>query len=98
MRKCFVYSAIMESMREAWTDERLDDLTNRMDQGFARLYTRVDKLDTRIDKFEDRVDSRFDKIDARLERFEERITSRFEWLWRMMLAGYVTAVFGFLIS
>jgi hypothetical protein len=27
----------MESVREAWTDERLDDLTNRVDAGFGRL-------------------------------------------------------------
>lgn len=24
-------------MREAWTDERLDDMSRRMDSGFARL-------------------------------------------------------------
>ena len=24
----------MEAMREAWTDERLDDLTKRVDEGF----------------------------------------------------------------
>jgi hypothetical protein len=27
----------MESVREAWTDERLDDLAARMDAGFARV-------------------------------------------------------------
>ncbi len=27
----------MEAMREAWTDERLDDLTVRMDRGFDRV-------------------------------------------------------------
>jgi hypothetical protein len=29
--------------REAWTDERLDDLVRHMDEGFARLESRLDK-------------------------------------------------------
>jgi hypothetical protein len=29
----------MESVREAWTDERLDDLGARMDAGLARVHT-----------------------------------------------------------
>jgi archaellum component FlaC len=101
MRKCFVYSAIMESMREAWTDERLDDLTNRMERDFKWVDARFDKVDARFDKVDarfERVDERFDKIDARLERFEERITSRFERLWQLMLAGYVAVVLGILVS
>jgi uncharacterized membrane protein (Fun14 family) len=35
----------MESMREAWTDERMDDLSRHMDAGFARIdadFTRID--------------------------------------------------------
>jgi hypothetical protein len=27
----------MDSVREAWTDERLDDLTRRVDSGFDRV-------------------------------------------------------------
>jgi len=27
----------MESMRKAWTDERLDDLNKRVDEGFSRI-------------------------------------------------------------
>ncbi len=27
----------MQTMREAWTDERLDDLSERMDRGFDRV-------------------------------------------------------------
>ena len=27
----------MEAMRQSWTDERLDDLAQRMDNGFARV-------------------------------------------------------------
>jgi phage host-nuclease inhibitor protein Gam len=34
----------MELMREAWTDERLDDLTNRMDRGFDRVDADIREL------------------------------------------------------
>jgi predicted nuclease with TOPRIM domain len=99
----FVYGGIiMETMREAWTDERLDDLANRMDRGFDRLDARFEKFESRMearfdridDRFE-RIDERFERVDARFERFEARMTSRFEWLWRLMLASYVTALIGY---
>ena len=106
----FVYAAIiMEAMREAWTDERLDDLVQHMDQGFDRLTREMDgrfarvetdarELRTEMDARFARVDDRFDRIEVRFEGLEERITSRFEWLWRLMLASYVTMFLGFLAT
>lgn len=41
----------MQTMtREAWTDERLDDLNTRVDLGFARMDGRFDRLENRIDQ------------------------------------------------
>jgi len=77
----------MESMREAWTDERLDDLSDRMDRDFARVDVRFDK-----------VDARFDRLEDRIERFEARMTTRFDWLMRLMLVGYVTALLAVLAA
>jgi hypothetical protein len=34
MLKLVVYGATMDAVREKWTDERLDDLVRRMDEGF----------------------------------------------------------------
>jgi DNA anti-recombination protein RmuC len=42
----------MEAMREAWTDERLDDLTTRVDEGFREL-----RKDLRSFRGEVRIDS-----------------------------------------
>lgn len=92
----------METVRDAWTDERLDDLANRVDEGFARA-------DARTDRFEERVDNGFDCVardmrDLRVELRSEmdarfgRLESRFDWLQRMMLAGYLTAVLGFIAT
>jgi hypothetical protein len=77
----------MEAMREAWTDERLDDLTERMDRGF-------DRVDREIRELREDVDARFDKFEARFERLEAQLTTRFEWLWRLMLGSFVTLMLG----
>jgi hypothetical protein len=99
MWKLIVYSGIlMGAMREAWTDERLDDLRDQVDRRFDQVDIRFDKVDARFDKFEDRVEARFDRIDDRFEKLEERLSSRFDSLWRMMLAGYITAVFGLIAA
>jgi predicted nuclease with TOPRIM domain len=101
----FVYGAIMETVREAWTDERMDDLVQHMDKSFDRVdarfeqvNARLEQVDLRFEKFESKMDARFDRIDDRFEKLEERITSRFDSLWRMMLAGYITAVFGLIAA
>lgn len=51
----------MEAMREAWTDERLDDLNRRMDRGFDRVDRDIRDLrvemDSRFNRLEDRFDS-----------------------------------------
>jgi hypothetical protein len=39
----------MAAMREAWTDERLDDLSARMDRGFDRVDADLRALNARFD-------------------------------------------------
>lgn len=39
----------MEAMREAWTDERLDDLSRRVDRGFDRVDADLRALNGRFD-------------------------------------------------
>ncbi|MDX6590686.1 MAG: hypothetical protein QOI84_1960 [Solirubrobacterales bacterium] len=39
----------MEAMRQGWTDERLDDLAQRMDNGFARVDADLRALNARFD-------------------------------------------------
>ncbi|MGH2962909.1 MAG: hypothetical protein ACRDL3_12065 [Solirubrobacterales bacterium] len=49
----------MERARATWTDERLDDLSNRVDEGFNRL-----DQDLRQQRVE--INARFDALEARL--------------------------------
>jgi predicted nuclease with TOPRIM domain len=59
----------MNAMRDAWTDERLDDLTERMEKDFRRVDERFDKVDQRFE----RVDERFDQLNARFDSLQQSI-------------------------
>jgi hypothetical protein len=72
----------MEAMRQSWSDDRLDDLSGRVDAGFARLEQRLDASDGRLEAIAERMDRRIDESapDLRLEfntRFD-RLESRFD--------------------
>jgi peptidoglycan hydrolase CwlO-like protein len=60
--------AVME--REAWTDHRLDDLNQKVDEGFARVDRDIKALDKKIDDGFARVDK---KIDEGLARVDKRV-------------------------
>jgi tetrahydromethanopterin S-methyltransferase subunit G len=81
-----VYSATMAVMpapRESWTDERLDDLATKVDDGFREVRaemrqfrtevgSRFDGLDARLDSRCGAIESRFDAIDSRFGAIESR--------------------------
>jgi chaperonin cofactor prefoldin len=55
--------------REAWTDERLDDLKENVNQRFDAVDKRFDAVDKRFDA----VDKRFDAVDAHFERLDASV-------------------------
>ena len=89
--------AVMMTPRERWTDERIDDLSMRVDRGFADLksemkegFAKVDKRFEQVDKRFERIDKRFEQVDKRFERIEDRLdklTDRFESLNRTLWGG-----------
>jgi len=88
----FVYGANMEAMREAWTDERLDDLTVRMDRGFDRVDRDLRELRVEMDAQFDRLEGKMERLEAKMERLEAKMDKRFDSMWRMTLAAYLTIV------
>ena len=60
----------MERTRATWTDERLDDLSRRMDQGFDRIDAEIrgvrSELGGRIDSLHSDVNARFDALQRTL--------------------------------
>jgi len=75
-----------EGTVESWNDERLDELSRRMDSGFEKVATK-DEMNLRFGE----VDKRFDQVDRRFGRVEgqlDRINSRLDYmLGGMFLAG-----------
>lgn len=63
----------MESMREAWTDERLDDLTERMEKDFRWVDERFEQVDRRFDRIETRMDHGFEQMHARFDSLQRSL-------------------------
>ncbi|MGC1164710.1 MAG: hypothetical protein WA862_01235 [Solirubrobacterales bacterium] len=90
----------MESMRESWTDERLDDLNHKVGSGFDRIDADIRglRVETRTEFGALRGETRsefvalraemkagFDRVDERFERIDER----FEALHRLLVQSVV---------
>ncbi|MDQ3724885.1 MAG: hypothetical protein M3335_03165 [Actinomycetota bacterium] len=60
--------------REAWTDERLDDLAKRMDKGFSEVKGEIRELradtDAGIGELRKEMNSRFNSVDARFDALQ----------------------------
>ncbi|HST69290.1 MAG TPA: hypothetical protein VLI94_06505 [Solirubrobacterales bacterium] len=89
--------AVMVPMpRENWTDERLDDLNKKVDDGFAD--TKAVIADTKAEMRQGfaRVDGEIKELrremNARFENLEARIDARFDALQRNQTAGLFVIV------
>lgn len=57
----------MEAVREKWTDERLDDLNDRVSEGFGRLDGEIRDLRGEIRGLRGEMNDRFESVDARFD-------------------------------
>jgi chromosome segregation ATPase len=89
--------------REKWTDERLDDLNKKVDDGFARrggdirelrreMNGRFDAIDGRFDKMNESTNARFDKTNESFNARFDSINARFDALNRNLLAGVAAVI------
>ena len=67
----------MQTMRDSWTDERLDDLKESMNERF-------DQVDRRFAQ----VDRQFAQVDARLDRVDTDIRE----LRKIMAQGFIATI------
>ncbi len=74
----------MESVRDAWTDERLDDLSDRMGDGFGRV-------DTDVRELRSEMNLRFDRTDARLAAMQRTMVN-FSGLMVVAMVGFTASV------
>jgi hypothetical protein len=71
----------MDSVRDAWTDERLDDLNHRVDAGFSEVREEIRAMRAEIN-------IRIDGIDARLDGIQRLMAQLAVALTAAMLAGF----------
>ncbi len=64
---CLSVSVIMEAMRQSWSDDRLDDLKDRVETGFVQVDERFIRLEAKIDHLDAKIDSRIDRLDAKVD-------------------------------
>jgi hypothetical protein len=87
--------AVMMSPRERWTDDRLDDLSKKVDLGFSDLKA---EMKEGFERMESRFGERFDDVDKRLVRLEDAYFTLNRTMWTgtcMIIAGLIgTGVFG----
>jgi hypothetical protein len=87
--------AVMMSPRQKWTDERLDDLSKKVDLGFSDLKA---EMKEGFERVEARFGERFDDVDKRLVRLEEAYFTLNRTMWTgtcMIIAGLIgSGIFG----
>jgi septation ring formation regulator EzrA len=66
----------MEAMRQTWSDDRLDLLNQRVEDGFRQVEVSFRLIDSRfeqIDRRFEQIDRRFEVVDQRLDRIDTRL-------------------------
>lgn len=57
---------------ETWNDDRLDELSGRMDEGFKQINSTMKEGFEKIDKRFEKIDQRFQQVDQRFEKMVTR--------------------------
>jgi hypothetical protein len=60
----------MEAMRQSWTDDRLDDLSRRMDERFDHV---EGEMKSRFTRVEGEMQSRFAKVEGEMKDGFDRV-------------------------
>jgi hypothetical protein len=87
------YGAIMEAMRDNWTDARLDDLNHRVDEGFKRLESdlRALRLETKTElgslKTEAGTKAEIGSVRSEIGSLRSEMNQRFDSLHRLIVQG-----------
>src|SRR4051794_2029415 len=83
--------------RDAWTDERLNDLNLRMEKGFEEVKGEVRDVKGEVGELRKEMNSRFDSMNSRFDSMEARfdtkdagLNARFDSLQRTMVLGMVS--------
>jgi hypothetical protein len=86
----------VERARATWTDERLDDLARRMDDGFKRVDEDIRSLRVElsggVDSLEARMDSGFDALNSRFDAMQRTMIQVGGGMTAAILATLLTVI------
>jgi hypothetical protein len=71
--------------RESWTDGRIDDFRENVNQRFDQVDNRFDQVDKRFDQ----VDARFDRVEGDIRELRQTMIQGFFVLVGLMVTGFV---------
>jgi hypothetical protein len=86
----------MSTMREAWTDERLDDLKDGMHREFGQVH--ADDRDLRTEIRAVRTELKADiqetrtELKAEIQALRSHTDTRFDALYRNLIVGYASII------
>jgi flagellar capping protein FliD len=75
----------MYGVRDKWTDERLDDLKDGVDDGFSRMDQRFAQMDQRFAQ----MDQRFAQMDQRFDAQQKLQAQTTLALATVMVSGFI---------
>jgi hypothetical protein len=83
--------AIMAA-REKWTDERLDDLNKKVDDGFHEMREEFRALRGEMKAGFDRVNGQFDRVNEQMLAMQRTILQLFGGMIATMLVGFLAVI------
>ncbi len=86
-----------EGTVESWNDERLDELSSRMDEGFKEMRAGFARVDREMKEGFARIDGKFDQLDAKFDRIDDRFDRLFLALFAVC-GGFAATVTAALIG
>jgi len=87
--------AVME--RDAWTDERLDDLATGIDKRFDQVDQRFDRVEADIRELRSDLKRGFEAVDKRFEAMDSKMDGRFDAIQRNMTTWFI-ALFSAIVT
>jgi hypothetical protein len=78
--------------REAWTDERLDDFKENVNQRFDEVDKRFDRVEDSITGFRREINFRFDAIDKRFDSMQQTMIICFTGMTASIVASVIGAI------
>jgi hypothetical protein len=78
----------MQTMEIPSTDKRLDDLNDRMSEGFGRVHREIDGLSERMTEGFKRVDGEIKRLDGRMTEGFKRVDGEIKRLDGRMTEGF----------